>query len=291
MKRILITGGSGFVGRNLIEQLGNEYCLFAPRHKELDVLDTEALIEYVRKNKIDQIIHSAIHVGMFNGYENIFLNDMLMFANIEKVSHEVEKVIYFGSGAEYDKSSDITMVREEQIGQRVPTSDYGLAKYLMNMIARRSNNIYNFRLFGIFGKYELWDIKFISNVICKTLYDLPITIRKECSFDYLYIDDLVKVVRWCIENEPIYHDYNVCMGKPYKLSELVNIVMNNCRKKIDYEYLSAGVAFDYTADNKRLVDEIGDNYLTPMEDAIAKLTDFYRTHINEIDYNKLKESK
>ena len=94
MKRILITGGSGFVGRNLKESLAGKYEIFAPSHKGLELLDYDALEQYVLTNKIDVIVHGAIHVPMFNGAEKEFFNDMQMFTNMEKISHKVEKLLY-----------------------------------------------------------------------------------------------------------------------------------------------------------------------------------------------------
>ena len=138
MKRILITGAGAksFVGRNLKEALADKYEVFAPPHKELELLDYDALENYVVQNKIDAIVHSAIHVPMFNGAEKEFYNDMQMFLNIEKISRRVEKVLYFGSGAEFDKRYDITMVKEEDLGKTIPVSEYGMAKYTMNKIAQ-----------------------------------------------------------------------------------------------------------------------------------------------------------
>lgn len=291
MKNILITGGSGFIGRNLKESLNKTYHIFAPSHQELDLLNTELLEKFIDDNQIDVIIHGAIHVGMFNGYEDILLNDMIMFNNIEKVSRKVEKVLYFGSGAEYDKSYDISMITEDMIGNHIPKSDYGIAKYTMNLVARSSSNIYNLRLFGIFGKYELWDIKFISNIICKALFDLPITIRKECYFDYLYIEDLPEIIKWFISNTPKYHDYNVCMGVPFSLSDLVKIVLTAMDKPVKYTFLSEGIANEYTANNTRLKDEIVNLKITHMQEAIKDLISYYKDHLYEINYEKLQASR
>ncbi|MEG2698867.1 MAG: NAD(P)-dependent oxidoreductase, partial [Ruthenibacterium sp.] len=227
MKNILITGGTGFVGRNLSEAFHDRYRVFAPRHAELELLDAAALSAFVRNNKIDVIVHAAIHVPRFNGGEKEFFNDMQMFANLEKISHSVEKLIYFGSGAEFDKRFDIEMVREEQLGRTIPVTEYGLAKYTMNLLARRSENIYNLRLFGIFGKYELWEIKLLSNLCCKAVFDLPLTVRRNCKFDFLSVEDLPAIVAWFIENEPQHHDYNVCMGKEYWLTDLADQVRDS----------------------------------------------------------------
>ena len=174
---------------------------------------------YVDQNRIEAIVHGAVHVPEFNGLENEYYNDMLMFWNLERLSGYVEKIFYFGSGAEFDKRDHIRMAKETDIPSVLPVSQYGLAKYTMNRIAQASDNIYNLRLFGIFGKYELWQIKFISNLCCKAVLNLPLSIRSECMFDFLYIEDLPAIVSWFLENKPAYHDYNVCHGIPYRADE------------------------------------------------------------------------
>ena len=55
MTKILLTGGSGFIGRNLYEQLRDKYDILAPRHKELDLLNLSSLQEFVKKNNIPEI--------------------------------------------------------------------------------------------------------------------------------------------------------------------------------------------------------------------------------------------
>lgn len=283
MKRILITGGTGFIGRNLREHLSGQYEIFAPPHNELELLDYNALERYVVDNHIDVIIHGAIHVPMFNGSQNEFFNDMQMFANMEKISHHVEKLLYFGSGAEFDKRFDISMVREEDFGRTIPTSEYGLAKYTMNLIARQSKNIYNLRLFGIFGKYELWHIKFLSGLCCKALFNLPLTVRRDCFFDFLYIDDLATIVSWFIENTPRWHDYNVCHGKQYRLTELAQMVqkISGCTSPVTL--LSEEQNVDYSADNTRLLSEIPDLQITPIEESLKQLYGYYEENRSIID--------
>lgn len=289
MKNILITGARGFVGRNLKEALSEQYRVFAPLHSELELLDYDALARYVEKNKIESVVHAAIHVPMFNGVEKEFFNDMQMFLNLEKLSAGLDKLLYFGSGAEFDKRFDITMVREEDWGRSIPVTEYGLAKYTMNRIARDSRNIYNLRLFGIFGKYELWQIKFLSNLCCKALFDLPLTVRKACRFDFLYIDDLVPVVSWFLENEPQFHDYNVCMGVPYELTDLANMIVKISGKQLPVHVLSEGRNPEYTACGQRLWNETG---LCPthMESALRHLYIWYDKNQAQIDQGTLEKT-
>jgi UDP-glucose 4-epimerase len=293
MKRILLTGAgsSSFIGRNLKELLASDYAIFAPSHAELELLDYAALEQYCAANQIDIIIHAAVHVPMFNGAANEFFNDMQMFLNIDKISHRVEKVLYFGSGAEYDKRRDLRMIREEEIGSSIPVTEYGLAKYTMNQIARASENIYNLRLFGVFGKYELWQIKFLSNLCCKAIYQMPLTVRSDCYFDFLYIDELARITKWFIEQNPRYHDYNVCAGQDYLLTQLAEKVRAVRKQDLPIVLLSQERNRDYSASNARLLAEFDGAPLMQMDNALEKLYDYYLSIQEEIDLNVLRESR
>lgn len=291
MKRILLTGGSGFVGRNLRESLGEKYEIFAPSHRELDAADYESLAAYCDKHGISAVIHGAVHVARFNGAEGLLLKDMLMNTAMEKLSHSVDSLVYFGSGAEFDKSADITDVTEEDFGKRIPVSDYGVAKYVMNLFARSSRNITNLRLFGIFGKYELWDCKFLSTLCCKAIFDMPLTVRRECMFDFMDVADLTLPVTAALEGKLSRRDYNTCSGKSYPLTFLAQTVREISGKDLPVTVLAEGRNFDYTASNAALKKELPMWELTDIRVSIENLYRYYYDNKDMIDADVLRDIK
>ena len=293
MKRILITGAgpNGFVGRNLKEILTDKYIIFAPSSKELDLCDYERVNRYIDENRIEVIIHSAVHNPRTKGNADEIENNLKMYYNLEKISSSLNKMLYFGSGAEFGKNNSIYMVKEEEFGKIIPTDPYGFTKYIMNKNARKAANIFNLRLFGIFGKYEYWQLKFISNLCCKAVFDLELTIRQNCWFDFLYINDLPSIVEWFIENKPLYNDYNICYGTPVDLVSLGKIVREVSGKKLDINVLKEGYNLSYTGDNNRLRKEISTLKLTDYIDSISDLYKFYYDNKQNIDYDELKLTK
>lgn len=293
MRRILLTGAGphGFVGRNLAPALGERYEVFTPSSRELNLCDYELLARYIDRHRIDTVIHGAHQSIVHTGPEDIMLHDLQMFYNIEKLSGQLERVLYFGSGAEFDKRFPVENIQETDLGRSVPVTYYGLEKYMMTLHARQSRNIYNLRLFGIFGKYEHWQSKFISNLCCKAMYDLPLSIRQNCMFDYLYVDDLAPIVVWFLEHEPKFHDYNVCTARPVSLREIADVVLAVSGKELPVVVAKEGWNLSYTADNSRLSSEMGGISLHEFQDAVAELYAWYQAHKAEIPYDELKKTR
>jgi UDP-glucose 4-epimerase len=288
IKSLLLTGAGlrGFVGRNLAEALKEKYKLCTPGSKELDLRDYEATARYIDKQKIDAVIHASSSI------ENTLDSDLRMYFNLEKLSRDLDRMIYFGSGAEFDKRFDIVMASEDDIGKRIPVDGYGFAKYIMTTHARLSKNIYCLRLFGIFGKYEDWTYKFISNICCKAVFDLPLTIRRECKFDYIYIDDLPNMVEWFLENNPKYHDYNFTYGSPVLLTELAEMTLQAAGKKLEVIMLNPdGINNEYTSSNKRLINEVLFFKPTKLDIAVEKLYRYYVDNKDSIDYKILEQTR
>lgn len=289
--KILITGGSGFIGRNLKEYLQDNYQIFAPTHQELDLLDSARVRDYVKKNTIDIIIHSAVVGERKNdiGSKSNFKTNLRMFFNIVRCKDLVAKIINFGSGAEYDKSRALVNVKEEDFEKRIPIDDYGFYKYVCSKYILNSEKITTLRLFGVYGKHENYLFKFISNVIVKNLLKMPIEIGQNVYFDYLYIDDLVKIVGYFIEHDAKFRDYNVVSGEVVDLIEIVKIINKISDYKSRIIIKNKGLNLEYTADNSRLRRVIPNLMITPIDEGIRKLYRWYKIHLQEIDKEKVKE--
>ena len=292
-KNIFITGGSGFIGRNLKEYLQKKYNVLAPSHKELELLDAEKVRSYILKNKINVIIHAGIIGGKKQdvGLKDVVYNNLRIFFNLARNAQFVERIIYFGSGLEYDKNRPLKSVKEEDLDKKVPSDDYGFYKYVCAKYSKYSKNIYDFILFGIYGRYEDHLYRFISNAIIKNLLKMPITIMRNVYFDYLYINDFVKIVDFFITHKPKYKIYNLTSGKKIDLltlSKLVNSVSNFKSKII---VLNKGLSNEYTASNSRLIKELKGFRFTPHKVAIEELYNWYKNRMHLIDIKKIEQDQ
>ena len=177
--KILITGTNGFVGRNLKEYFQKKYeDVRCPKRQELDLLDSHSVYTFIMKNEFDIIIHCAVTL-------NSVEHNLKMYFNLERCSKSFGKMICVGSGAEYGMSSYIPKMKEEYFGTNIPLDIYGFSKYVIAKdILTKHRNIINLRVFGIYGKYEKYKQRFISNNICRALSGLDISINKNVYFDY-----------------------------------------------------------------------------------------------------------
>lgn len=267
MKKILFTGGTGFVGKNIIPLLKENYEITAPSRKELDLKNTEAVEAYVRKGDFDIVLHSAnpnpVKSSDYDQADTMFEDSMRIFMNFYKVSHLCDKLIYLGSGAEFDKTLDIIDIKEEEVFRSLPKEVYGCTKYIMNELALHSRNVYNLRLFACYGPYD-HESKFITHCIRCCLNEKPITIRQNCYFDYIHVYDLAKIVEFAIEKNLLFHDYNIAAGKKYSLKEIAEKVNREMNSNQPIVLLSDGWNKEYTADVSRLDSEskLVDDFIT-----------------------------
>jgi UDP-glucose 4-epimerase len=283
--KILITGGSGFIGRNLIEYLSQKHEILAPTHKELDLIDDAAVQDFFKKHTIDIVIHSAVKPGHRNANDTtnqLYINTR-MFFNIVRNADRFQKMIFISSGAIYDMRHYVPKMKEEYFDNHVPIDEHGFSKYIIAKYIEQVENVVELRVFGIFGKYEDYAIRFISNAICKTLFNLPITIKQNRRFDYLYIDDLMPVIDYFLYNKGKYQCYNITPDYAIELRVLVEKVFQVSKKNLPILIAQNGMGTEYSGDNARLHEEIPEITFTPVDDAISNLFEWYKENIHLIN--------
>lgn len=285
---IFITGSNGFVGSHLKEYLKknySQYILFTPSSGELDLSNELAVDNYILSNKIDIIIHLANKGGDRTtvNMKNITEYNLRIFFNIAKHEKNVKKIISFGSGAEYGKHKPIIDAQEEDYLKSQPLDEYGFYKSITSKYIEKSQNIVQLRIFGAYGEYENYRFKFITNAIVKNLLKLPIIINKNVYFDYIYIDDLVKMIDWTIHNEAKEKIYNVTTGTKIGLISLANLVNETSDFKSEIIVLNDGLNNEYTSNNQRILDEIGSFSFTSHKDAISKIREYFKTNLESVD--------
>ncbi len=290
---LFITGSNGFIGSHLKEYLLKNYdhTLFAPSSQELDLSNENGVDAYILSNKIDIIIHLANRGGGRDTIDmkNVTEYNLRMFLNIAKHEKNVHKIISFGSGAEYGKHKPIVDIAEEEYLYSLPLDEYGLYKSITSRMIEKSNRILQLRIFGAYGEYENYRYKFISNAIVKNLLHLPIAINKNVFFDYIYIDDLIRMIDFFIHNDVKEKIYNVSTGKKIDLISLANTINEISDFQSKIILLNKGLNNEYTSDNTRILNEMGGFDFTSHKNAILKMRDYFEYNLDKLEMELIKE--
>lgn len=244
---ILITGGNGFVGRNLINKLKSNHTIFSPSSKELDLTDSVKVDEYLRNKYFDYVIHCAVSGGRRNKIDSPYTtyNNLVMFFNLLKNQDRFGKLINFASGAEYDRRTNINSAKNYLDGS-FPIDYYGLSKNIISrIIGQYDDKFYNFRIYGAFGVDETED-RFIKANLLKYKQKEDLIIHQDRFFDFIYIEDLVDIVEYYINNPRILTDtVDLVYQQKYKLSDITDIInkLSSHKSKIIIEDKSLGLSY------------------------------------------------
>ena len=274
---ILITGTNGFIGRNLKEHfLTTNNKLSTPKRDELNLLDGGSVENYIKKNNFDVVIHCCVTLTSIE-------QNLKMYFNLEKLSNSFGKLICIGSGAEFDKNNYIPKMNEDYFGKYIPSKEdiYGYSKYeIAKDILKKKRNIYNLRVFGIFGKYEDYRRRLVSNNICSLLLGKNIVLNKNGCFDYMYVNDFSKIVEMFISKNPKHSTYNTCTGEVIEFLTIAKIINEVDGRNKPVQVKQEGINPEYSGDNLRFVNEFGLMNLTSPKDSIKELYYWYKNDSN-----------
>lgn len=290
---IMLTGRSGYIGRNLYEQMEGRYQVLAPLRQELDLMDSDGVRRYLEQHRVDAVIHCATTPGHRNAPQvpDLAARNIRMFLNFERNRHLFGRMIYLGSGAIYDMRFYTPRMQEENYDNHVPVDAHGFSKYVISKLVDSCDNIIELRLFGVFGKYEDYTIRFISNAICKGLHGLPITLKQNRRFDYVCVDDLLPVIEHFLRNPFTHKCYNVTSDETVDLESIAELVRKCANRDIDIVIQQPGLGLEYSGDNARLKSAMGRLPFAPLAISVRKLFKWYEKNIGSIDKSNLLVDK
>ena len=243
--RILLTGGGGMVGRNLLEHPSiSSFEVIAPSSNELDLLDFKTVQNYLCKHEPDMVIHAAGKVGgiQANMREPVsFLMDNLdMGRNIVWAAHQagVKQLINLGSSCMYPRNHQEPLVEDMVLkGELEPTSEgYALAKVVVARLCEyimREDSRYQYKtlipcnLYGRYDKFDPSNSHLIPAIIHK-VYQAKLANQSEVEIwgdgtarrEFMYAGDLADViVRAINEFESLPNLMNLGLGHDYTINK------------------------------------------------------------------------
>lgn len=293
-QHILITGANSFVGRNLAEffRRDGRYTVLVPPKSEVDYANDELVDAFFKNHPIDVVVHCATTSMIGKSYPpETCENNLRMFFNLQRVMTASMKMINLGSGSEYARAYWRPNMHEAYFGEHVPRDSHSYSKYLISQWIRDAHDprFVHLRLFGVFGKYENYLYKFISNAIAKNLLGIPITINQNAVYDYLCVADLCRIIEYFVCHDTQEKTFNITPTESIDLVSIANLVEAVGGRQLGVRVLHDGFGMEYTGDNTRLMQEIGDFSFTPYDVAIADLYAYYRTIQDTLDADAVRQ--
>jgi UDP-glucose 4-epimerase len=276
---LLITGAEGFVGKNLSKDLAQgRFAILSPTREELDLTDAPAVQTFFSKNEIDVVIHSATTLrDGFSYPPDTCESNLKMFFNLQRFKKKNTKLINIGSGSEYSRTHWHGKMSEDFFDENIPVDSHSYAKYLISKYIQDASDesLVSIRLFGIYGKYEDYRYKFISNAIVKNILKQPIVINQNVLYDYICVSDLSRLLLRLIEQPLRHRSYNMTPAQPIDLITIANLINEVSDFKSNVVTLNPGVGVEYTGNNERLMREIGEFQFEDPKISIEKLRNYY----------------
>jgi len=236
-KTILITGSSGFIGKNLIKKIPKYSTTIEKNGEKIDLRDKEKVLKLKRVNTVIHLAGKTPYSKKLSNNE-IFEHNILGTLNILEycISKKVEKLIFVSSYI-YGNSKN-NPINEKHIVQ--PHNTYTKSKYLAEELCKDYAKKFGIKLiilrpFNLFGNLQKKGF-LISNIIeaIKNNSSISIT-NKNNKRDYLLIDDFIDVILKMIDFDCKLEIFNIGSGKSYSFEKIIQLFEKKSGKKIKRE--------------------------------------------------------
>jgi GDP-L-fucose synthase len=304
-RRIVVTGGAGFLGRQLIAKLRAwpEIEVFVPRSKDFNLVDGKQVVRLFEEARPEMVIHLAAVVGGIGHnqknpgrflYENLMMGTQL----IEQARQfGVQKFVAVGTVCAYPKFTQ-TPFKEDDLWNGYPeetNAPYGLAKKMMLVQLQAYRTQYGFNGIyllpaNLYGPEDNFDLE--SSHVIPALVRKCVTARREnqqfievwgsgnVSREFLFVEDCAQgILQAAIQYdgpEPV----NLGTGQEITIRDLVHLIIRltgyqgNVRWQADKPDGQPRRRLDVS----RALKEFGFRAATPLEEGLRKTVAWYEAN-------------
>ncbi len=257
-KKILITGASGFFGRNLVKILPKKnFFYILVLRKKLKGLNSDFFDQIIEKDiffkkkkfwhKYLNDVHTVIHLAwsLKSNFYHSQVNKNCYQGTIELAKackeNQVKKFIGIGSCAEYFWNNKVITTTSKLR----PKSNYSKYKILtfkkLSSLFLKNTKFIWLRPFFVFGDYQKKHQFFPSISIKVKKKNRIVILNSENEYDFVPIEFLCKFLVNVIKKKQLKKTYNICTGKAFSLKEFLTKIF---RKDISL--------FEFRQTNKKI---------------------------------------
>ena len=291
--RVMVSGGSGFIGRHIVRRLAARHEVFAPTHAELDLTDADAVRRWLREHEVDAVVHAAVKPGHRNASDLAALceTNLRQFFSLVRCRAAFGRFVVLTSGGVYGVQRSLAGVSEDVLGEVVPADEHGFSKYVEALWLSNDAEAVELRPLGVYGPREDYAIRFISNACCKALFGLPITLRGDRRFSYVWVEDVAAIVELALgdgrDGGLPAGAYNVTPLAPVRLFEVAEMVVAVSGNRVPIVVAEDGMGLDYYGDGGKLRAALPDWTPMSMTEGVANLYRWYADHSDAVDRSAL----
>ncbi len=317
-RNILVTGGAGFIGSHLVEQLLAEKIwrvsvvddfndFYAPALKrsnvaahladanyrlfEANICDAETLRAIFAENDFDAIVHLAARAGVRPSlrqpklYAETNINGTLNLLDLAR-EYNVKQFVFGSSSSVYGNNEKVPFAEDDRISR--PISPYAATKAAGELLCHTYSHLYDIRavclrFFTVYGARQRPDlaIRRFSQLITG---GEPIRVFGDGTTrrDYTFVDDITGGVRAAIDyDRSMFEVFNLGESQTVELRYLIELLEKNLGAKavIDRQPMQPGDVPQTFADISKARELLHYNPQTKIEAGIEKFTDWFKQEI------------
>ena len=301
-KRVMVTGGAGFLGKYVVNKLKEHGCkdIFVPRSREYNLVQMEAVERAYRDSNPHIVIHLAALVGGIGANRKnpgkFFYDNLMMGAQLMEVARlrGVEKFVGIGTICCYPKYTPIPF-KEEDLWNGYPeetNAPYGLAKKMLLVQAQAYRQQYGFNAIflmpvNLYGPGDNFDP--VTSHVIPALIKKCVDAKKEgrnevvvwgtgkASREFLYVEDCAEAIVLATERYDKPDPVNIGAGFEITIKELAQLIakLAGFQGKLVWDTTKPDGQPRRMLDVTRAEREFGFKAKTPFEEGLKKTIEWY----------------
>ncbi len=304
-KRILITGGAGFLGSNVVADLKRIGCrnLFVFRSSEYDLRNPAEAARLFRDSRPEVVIHLAAVVGGIGANRanpgRFFYDNLMMSVEVIEQArlHQVEKVVAIGTVCAYPKFTPVPF-REEDLWNGYPeetNAPYGIAKKAMLVQTQAYRQQYglnsiNLLLVNLYGPGDSFDPEksHVIPALIKQCFDAIHTGADHINLwgtgtpsrEFLYVEDCARAIVMATQHYNKPEPINIGAGREISIRALAELIreLTGFRGDLRWDPSKPDGQPRRCLDVSKAEREFGFRAQTDFRTGLIKTIEWYREH-------------